>query len=124
MPKSEAMEAYRREIAAYLELVKLGTGWTLAQMGQHAGGLAHTTVSRALKGEHTMGFPALLALEHASRVSIPDSLTLAARQAQQPTRPQTMEEQIAALASDLMDRSPEEQRAFLAAVRKRLARTG
>lgn len=85
-PKSAAVAEYRRQIALYLEAVRNLRGWKNVEMGQKAGGIVHTTIGRALKGENTLGFPALLALEAASGVVIPTELRNAAISAQQPTR--------------------------------------
>lgn len=123
-PKSKAVEAYRQEIARYLEAVRLATGWKQVEMGERAGGLAHTTIGRAMKGDHTMGYPALLALEDQSGVPIPDSLVAAARGAQQPTRREagTDADELRAIAARLMDKPKEERDAMLRELRKLLAK--
>lgn len=119
-PKSEAVAEYRRQIALYLEAVSAATGWKNVRLGQEAGGLAHTTIGRARKGEHTLSFPALLALEEASRCEIPGSLRGAAIAAMQPQRGggPDLQEEIRALAAEL---SPEEQGEIVEELRKRRA---
>lgn len=125
-PKSAAVEEYRRQIARYLEAVQTATGWKLVQMGEKAGGLAHSTILRGLKGENTMGFPALMALEAASRVPIPDSLRGAAIQAQQPTRaePEIDPEVLRSVARQLEGKSGDEQKAIIAKMLKALSEAG
>lgn len=119
-PKSEAVTEYRRQIAFYLEAVRLAHGWKNVEMGQKAGGLAHTTIGRALKLETTLGFPALLALEEASGVTIPQTLRGAAIAAQQPTRTERddLEERIAAVARDL---TKDERQALLDRLQREMA---
>jgi hypothetical protein len=122
-PKSKAVETYRREISAYLSAVRGTRGWKLVKMGEAAGGLKHTTISRAIRGEHTISFPALLALEAASGVSIPDSLRLAAIGAQHPAPPDVPSAaEIARIAAELRGKSPEYQRALLVEIERNLAK--
>lgn len=124
-PKSAAVKEYRRQIALYLEAVMRVTGWKLAKTGDMAGGLKHTTISRALKGENTLGFPALLALESASGCEIPNALRGAAIAAQQPpARPAPTAADLARVAEDLRDKSPEFKRALLEELQRSLAKAG
>jgi hypothetical protein len=123
-PKSAAVAEYRRQIALYLEAVQIRTGWKLVKMGEMAGGLKHTTISRALKMENTLGFPALLALEAASNTSIPMALRAAAIAAQAPPSPAPTEEELQKVADDLMGKSPEYRRALLEELQRSLAKTG
>lgn len=124
-PKSEAVQEYRRQIGLYLQAVKIATGWGQVKMGEVAG-VAHTTIGRALKGDHTLSYPALLALEEESRVPIPDALVGSARQAQQPTRRDAaeLEQQIRSVAEQLKGKSAAEQDALIEELRRALARTG
>lgn len=126
-PKSAAVEAYRRQIARYLQSVQIAKGWKLVKMGEAAGNLSHTTISRALKGDHTLGFPALLALEAASGVPIPESLRGAAIAAQQPTRPAEPEldpEVLRSVAERLKGHTPTEQKAMIGELLKALTKAG
>jgi hypothetical protein len=119
-PKSQAVAEYRRQIAVYLEAVRIATGWKDVRMGEEAGGLAHTTIGRARKGKNTLSFPALLALEEASGCEIPPSLRGAAIAALQPARRerQELQEKIRNVAADL---SAEEQEELLEELKKRRA---
>lgn len=121
-PKSEAVQIYRNQIAVYVDKVRLATGWKNVEMGKRAGGLAHTTIGRALKGEHTMGFPALMALEEASGVPIPNELRQAAIAAQQPWKPGPSADDLRQVAASLLERPPEEKRALLEALQRDLAK--
>lgn len=123
-PKSKAVEEYRRQIATYIRAVQAATGWKNVETGKMAGELSYTTIGRAKKGEHTMGFPALMALEAASRVPIPDALRGAAIAAQQPPAfsDAPSAEEIRQVAADLQKKSPEYQRALLAELQRSLAK--
>lgn len=121
--KTESVAEYRRQIAAYLQAVAMTTRWKNVEMGQRAGGVAHTTIGRALKGENTMGFPALLALELASGVPIPDSLRGAAIAAQQPAISERvdLETKIRDVARAL---TKEEKAALFEELRREVAKAG
>ena len=124
-PKSQAVQEYRRQIATYLRSVMLAKRWKLVETGKHAGNLKHTTISRAIKGENTLGYPALLALEAASGVPLPDSLKGAAIAAQQPTLSDAPSaEEIRQVAADLQKKSPEVQRAIIAELQRSLTKAG
>lgn len=124
-PKSKAVAEYRRQIALYLEGVREATGWKLVQMGQAAGGLKHTTISRALKQENTMNYPSLLVLEASSHHPIPEALKTAARLSQQAAYPQgPTEATISRVAEELANESPEVQRALIERLQRNLAKTG
>lgn len=123
-PKSEAVQEYRRQIALYLQAVKIAKNWGQVKMGDVAG-VVHTTIGRALKGDHTLNYPALLALEEASGVPIPEALTGAARAIQQPTRREAvvLEDQIRSVAEQLKGKPKTEQDAIIEELRKALAKT-
>lgn len=125
-PKSKAVEAYRRQIAAYLDVVRVDKGWKNVEMGQKAGGLAHTTIARARKGEHTLSFPALLALEAASGIPIPAELKRAAIAAQQPPELQDAPsaQELRRIRAEFERQSPEAQKALLAELQKAIAKAG
>lgn len=112
--KSRAVAKYRREIADYLRAVKLATGWSTTEMGARAGKLAHTTIGRAMKEHHTLAFPALLALEAAAGLAIPETLRAAAVAAQHPpTASSRKDDALKRLREEFAKQSPEAQRAFL-----------
>lgn len=121
-PKSKAVEEYRRQIALYLEAVMVARQWKLVRTGEAAGGLKHTTISRALKRENTLSYPALLALAEASGVPIPESLTSAARTAQQPTRPAEEAELARRIAQVAKDLTEPERQALLRSLQESLVK--
>lgn len=125
-PKSQAVEEYRRQIAAYIDAVMMMKGWKLAETGERAGGLVHTTIGRALKRENTLGFPSLMALEAASGVKIPDALRGAAIAAQQPPQYASAptQEEIRQVARQLEGKSQEYQQALLKELQRSLGKTG
>jgi hypothetical protein len=125
-PKSDAVAAYRREIAAYLTAVQMARKWKNVKLGEMIGGVSHTTIGRALKGEHTMGFPMLLAIEDVSGIPIPESLVVAARAAQQPTRqaanePDEIRRQVEDVAASL---TTDAKRRLLQKLQEELAKSG
>lgn len=122
--KSATAAAYRREIATYLRAIQIATGWKQVKMGEMAGGLSHTTIARAMKTTTTIGYPALLALEEAAGLPIPDSLVGAARAAQQPTTSSPTAKQLAAVRSELLDLPEGQRRALLAELQRSLQKTG
>ena len=122
-PKSKTAAEYRRRIGAYLVRVREVKGWKLVKMGEMAGGLKHTTISRAIKGENTLSYPALLALETNSGVVIPDELRGAAIAAQQGQFGPTLAD-IHQVAQDIRATSPEFQRALIEELQRNLAKTG
>lgn len=124
-PKSVAVEEYRRQIALYLQTVKIATGWGQVKIGDVAG-VVHTTIGRALKGEHTLGFEKLMAISEASNQPIPDKLRGAAIAAQQPTRREVAEikEQIQSVAAQLQGKTTEEQNEIIEELRRALAKAG
>ena len=114
--KSELVESYRRLIAGYLRAVMLETGWKQVEMGAKAG-VRHTTIGRALKRENTMEFTALLALEQASGLHIPDALRDAAIAAKQPTRPD-LQTELRQIRAEIERQTPEFKQALLEELRR------
>ena len=121
--RTKAEETYREEIAAYLRLVRADKGWTQSELGRAAGYSDHTAVNKALKGKHTMAFDALLALETASGVTMPQELRDAAVAARQPRAVSVPPaDEVKATTEELVQRAkkmnPEERERLMEELRK------
>lgn len=123
--RTKAEETYREEIAAYLRLVQELKAWTQAELGRNAGYSDHTAVNKALKGRHTMAFDALLALETASGVTMPQELRDAAVAARQPRAVGVPPaDTLKALAEKLLEAAADKPKADRDALAKALKKLG
>lgn len=117
--KSKALEEHRRQIALYLEAVRLVTGWKNTEMGKQAGGIHWTTIGRARRGESTLDYTTLLTLEAASAVTIPDELRNSAIAAKRPANaPSSSAEELRRIRADFEKQPPEVQRELLAELQR------
>jgi transcriptional regulator with XRE-family HTH domain len=101
---SDREQNYRHQVAAYLKALELTRGWSQSEIGRRAG-VASTTINKALKLKHSLGYPKLMILEEQSGIPIHEGLKDALRALHAPRPSPTTLEVEAFLQS-----SPEWQR--------------
>lgn len=107
---SERRLEHQREIAAYVAAVLESGGWKQQALAQRSGVKQHT-ISRALNGEHKTEFEALLAIEQATGVAIPESLWRTARRIYMPdnVEPQRLSPKVQEII-DMVSQRPDDER--------------
>lgn len=85
-PASQREKEYKAQVVYYLRALETALGWSQSEIARQSG-VRSTTINKALKQTHALGYPKLLLLEKQSGIPLQDALVIAARSLNEPTTP-------------------------------------